>query len=95
MENKVSLSLLLKLVDELQAQYKLAKAVEDSSVDNKHEYVAEVSKCMGLASAVSIEAAALTADFITDIKISSGGQLPADMDMLSKMMAPPAKSVKN
>lgn len=70
-ELKVDLSLLNKIIKELNDQLALAEKVKESDPTNNHAYVAELAKCMGLVSTVAVEATALSHDYMKLIKINS------------------------
>jgi hypothetical protein len=76
-KDKVNLSLLLKLVSELEGALTIADAHPDADVQG---YVAELAKASGLASIVSQEAYLVVKDIYTVIKRCTSGAPPEDMD---------------
>lgn len=77
-EIKIDLMLLNSLVKELNNEFAAANDSKNSDpLNNKIAYVSKLAKCLGLASAVSTEAAALTHEFSKNVRINSAGDVPA------------------
>lgn len=60
---KINFFLLNKLVNELNDQFKIANNFAKDQKLERLDYITEMSKCLGLASAIVVEASALTMDF--------------------------------
>lgn len=66
MSRKVDLSLLNRLVSELNAQVSLADKIDGAT--NHHDQVVELSKAIGIVSAISSEAMLLVGDIAAQAK---------------------------
>lgn len=78
---KVDLTLLKKLVAELEAMLVASETIDTKT--NKHEHVIELSKAAGVAAGVMSEAAAL----IGDIQyIATGTPAASPQDILGKLL---------
>lgn len=75
---KIDLALLNKLVKELNDEFGKAESQKDSDGFTKHDYVAAVAKCLGLANAVALESTALTHDYLKEIKLNSLAPEPSN-----------------
>jgi hypothetical protein len=73
---KIDLAILNALVKELNDELALANKSKELNVSNTSEYIVFISKCMGLASSLTMEASALSHDFMKEIKVSSSSPLP-------------------
>ncbi len=81
---KVDLSLLKKLVDELENSLAAAELMKTDSIDNK-DYIVEMSKCSGLASGIMSESTCLVGDIHGCIMSVQGQPMPKD-DALAKLL---------
>jgi hypothetical protein len=78
---KVNLTILQKLVSEISEQLVLAEADNmDTNIT-----IAELSKCMGLATAIAMESTALAGDFSRLIKLNST-PVPENMNGLEEIL---------
>lgn len=82
MAQKVNLQLLKKLVETLESQISSAEALATS--DDCNEYIVELSKCLGLASGVALEATALCGDI--QVLVKGAPLASAKEDMLEKLL---------
>jgi len=84
-ELKVNLTLLKRLVSELDVALQAAEAVkEGEGTESLHDYVVEMSKCAGLAAGVMAESSMLVGDIQHVIQHAQG---PASKgDALSKLL---------
>jgi hypothetical protein len=78
----IDLSLLKSLVAELEASMKTTE--ENKKTAEKHQYVLNMSKCMGLAVSIANESTALIADMKSVIAQSS---IPGKEDALAKIIS--------
>jgi hypothetical protein len=81
---KVDLTLLKKLVGELETHLQTAGGIQDSGGDI-HEYIVEMSRAAGLAAGVMSEAGMLIGDIHSMIKALSSPQ-PKNLDFLEKIL---------
>jgi len=84
---KVDLTLLKKLVGELESSLGTAEGIKADKQDTSdlHDYVIEMSKCAGLAAGIMTEATMLIGDIGAVVRQSQGPS-PSDKDPLSKIL---------
>lgn len=68
---QINKTVLTNLVDEFNTQVKLCEELGEIEGQSKEKIVVELAKAMGIASAMSYEAAALSSDILKEIKIYS------------------------
>lgn len=97
--SKIDLSLLKKLVNELDAMIETAYAIPTDNVDKAHEAILELAKASGLAANISQEAALLVKDlYAVVLKVNqsayTNGSASAEdqlLDLLGSLGKAPAK----
>lgn len=91
MIKKINLTLLKKLVEELEISLLAADGIKKSTGSDNNDYVIELSKSIGLCSGVALEAEALISDITNNVNFSQTS--PSKMELLNKLFSP-AKSPK-
>lgn len=88
--SKIDLTLINKLVKELNLQHEIVEKVKVASVDNKQEYTVELAKALGLVSTIKMESELLIGDFSKLIKFSTGNVMPQEAmsDLYSSIFGP-------
>ena len=87
-EKAIDLTLLKKLVGELEVSIQAAEGIKTSIELDKTEYIVEMSKAAGLCAGVMQEAGMLISDLQSaTIAVQSGGT-PAKTDFLDKILGP-------
>lgn len=92
---KINLTVFAKLVEEFNKQIEIANLMGEIQGQPKENLVAEYSKCMGLASSISYEAAALVGDIGKEVKANSNPNINEHTleDLFPTLQT--SKSIKN
>lgn len=90
--NKIDLTLLNSLVKEMNNLAKKCEEMKPEDVTGDCEYVAELSKAMGLATGISYEASAIVADILKIIKQGPTPTASGYMDLMSSLFPKPNKN---
>lgn len=85
--DKVNLTLLKKLVGELEASLTTAESIKSSVNSDVNEYIIEMSKAAGLCAGVMSEAGMLVGDVQTMV-MSVQNPASAKSDLLDKILGP-------
>ena len=83
---KVDITLLLKLVAQLESSLNVCEAMKDSDADGLYDFIIEMSKANGLISGIIQESSMLIGDVQSIVKVSQQPGLPVKDQLIDKLL---------